>query len=111
MANRLLFRRPSPSHRPLIVGVSSMPQESAPALPGRASRRSFMTQSALLSCAASLELSSTSALAQTARTGPTTREYWIQLENRDWDLVPNNRDRLTGQSIDPNAKVLFRNAL
>ena len=26
-------------------------------------------------------------------------EYWIQLENRPWDLCPNNIDRMTGQNI------------
>src|SRR5437660_6889647 len=26
-------------------------------------------------------------------------EYWIQLENRPWDLCPHNIDRMTGQNI------------
>jgi FtsP/CotA-like multicopper oxidase with cupredoxin domain/plastocyanin len=26
-------------------------------------------------------------------------EYWIQLENRAWDLAPNNIDRMTGQTM------------
>jgi|GEM_PF-1678227 len=28
-----------------------------------------------------------------------TIEYWIQLENRQWDTSPNNIDRMTGQDI------------
>src|SRR4030095_7768394 len=28
-----------------------------------------------------------------------TIEYWIQLENRPWDVCPNNRDRMTGQTL------------
>jgi len=35
-----------------------------------------------------------------------TLEYWIQLENRRWDLCPHNIDRMTGQNIvtlDPTA--------
>ncbi len=28
-----------------------------------------------------------------------TLEYWIQLENRPWDLCPNNIDRMTGQDV------------
>src|SRR5213596_2919741 len=26
-------------------------------------------------------------------------EYWIQIENRAWDVAPNNIDRLTGQTM------------
>jgi hypothetical protein len=26
-------------------------------------------------------------------------EYWIQLENRPWDVSPNNIDRMTGQNL------------
>ena len=26
-------------------------------------------------------------------------EYWIQIENRPWDLCPNNIDRMTGQNL------------
>src|SRR6266496_2101058 len=26
-------------------------------------------------------------------------EYWIQLENRAWDVAPNNIDRLTGRTM------------
>ena len=26
-------------------------------------------------------------------------EYWIQLENRNWDVAPNNIDRLTGRTM------------
>ncbi len=26
-------------------------------------------------------------------------EYWIQLENRAWDVTPNDIDRLTGRTI------------
>jgi plastocyanin len=28
-----------------------------------------------------------------------TLDYWIQLENRPWDVCPNNIDRMTGQKI------------
>ncbi len=28
-----------------------------------------------------------------------TLEFWIQLENRPWDVCPNNIDRMTGQTI------------
>src|SRR3954469_9815720 len=26
-------------------------------------------------------------------------EFWIQIENRPWDVCPNNIDRITGQDI------------
>ena len=26
-------------------------------------------------------------------------EYWIQIENRPWDICPHNIDRMTGQTI------------
>ena len=29
-----------------------------------------------------------------------TLEYWIQIENRPWDLSPHNIDRMTGQTMD-----------
>jgi plastocyanin/FtsP/CotA-like multicopper oxidase with cupredoxin domain len=28
-----------------------------------------------------------------------TVEYWIQIENRPWDVCPHNKDRMTGQDI------------
>ena len=28
-----------------------------------------------------------------------TVEFWIQIENRSWDICPNNKDRMTGQTL------------
>jgi hypothetical protein len=28
-----------------------------------------------------------------------TIEYWIQIENRAWDVCPHNKDRMTGQTL------------
>lgn len=34
------------------------------------------------------------------------REYWIQIENRWWDMVPNGINRMTGQRMLPQNKTL-----
>ena len=36
----------------------------------------------------------------------TTREYWIQIENRVWDMMPNGVDRMTGERKQAQPRVL-----
>lgn len=33
-----------------------------------------------------------------------TVDYWIQLENRPWDVAPHNVDRITGQDLKQREK-------
>lgn len=35
-----------------------------------------------------------------------TREYWIQIENRAWDMMPNGVDRMTGSRKQAQSKLL-----
>ena len=35
-----------------------------------------------------------------------TREYWIQIENRAWDMMPNGVDRMTGDRKQAQSRLL-----
>ena len=35
-----------------------------------------------------------------------TREYWIQIENRPWDMMPNGIDRMTGDQKQAQSRLL-----